>query len=109
MSSTYGLRAHSNIAHDTCPTGLATLSPVADTPSGACSQRERPSASATAAMAGFPDASPPGASNPRSAGSSEGFTPVHSPDVFLFDPADGAGGDDFAEVSRTSLHPRNHA
>src|SRR5882724_3523999 len=108
------MRAHSNIAQDTCPSRLAIGPPVADGPGGRCSQSASPLAATPADAAGSTD-SPAAAASAAidtrfsAAASLEDFTELHSPDVFLVDPTFDTRGFDLAQARLACLQFRHNA
>src|SRR6185312_8899373 len=104
------MRAHSNIAHDTCPSRLAIGPPVADVPAGLCNQDARPPAATAASAAGSLGSLP--AAAPASAAmrpSLEDLANVHSPDISSVDPAVGPGGFHLANLRLACLELRHNA
>src|SRR3569833_491960 len=101
------MRAHSNIAHDTCPSRLAIGPPVADLPEGLCSQAARPPAANAASAEGSLGSLP--AAAPASAPSLEDLANVHSPDISSVDPAFGPGGFHLAELRLARPEFRHNA
>src|SRR5215467_4829995 len=108
------MRAHSNIAHDTCPRRFAIGPPVAERPAGLCSQAARPVAATAADAAGSvgsPAVAASASTAKRNAGpaSLDDLTSVHSPDISLVDPAACALGVNFAEPRLARLETRDNA